>query len=77
MVEFIGQWSMLDVFVVILLSALGKFGSLLDITPGPGAVAFGAVVVMTMVAAMGFDPRLAWRLAGHRRHTPSAQAPGQ
>jgi len=77
MVEFIGQWSMLDVFVVILLSALGKFGSLLDITPGPGAVAFGAVVVMTMIAAMGFDPRLAWRLAGHRRHTPSAQGSGQ
>jgi len=68
MVEFIGQWSMLDVFVVILLSALGKFGNLLDIAPGPGAAAFGGVVVLTMVAAMGFDPRLAWRLAGHRSH---------
>lgn len=68
MVEFIGQWSMLDVFVVILLSALGKFGNLLDIAPGAGAAAFGGVVVVTMVAAMGFDPRLQWRLAGHRRH---------
>jgi len=68
MVEFIGQWSMLDVFVVILLSALGQFGSLLTIVPGGGAAAFGGVVVLTMIAAMGFDPRLAWRLAGYRRH---------
>lgn len=68
MVEFVGQWSMLDVFVVILLAALGKFGSLLDISPGAGAAAFGGVVVLTMIAAMGFDPRLAWRVAGHRKH---------
>ncbi len=68
MVEFIGQWSMLDVFVVILLAALAKFGNLLDIAPGAGAAAFGGVVVVTMIAAMGFDPRLQWRLAGHRRH---------
>ncbi len=67
-VEFIGQWSMLDVFVVILLSALGRFGSLLDIEPGLGAAAFGGVVIMTMLAALGFDPRLAWRRAGHRGH---------
>jgi paraquat-inducible protein A len=68
MVEFIGQWSMLDVFVVILLSALGRFGALLSIQPGAGAVAFGAVVVLTMLAAMSFDPRLAWRRAGYRKH---------
>lgn len=68
LVEFIGQWSMLDVFVVILLAALGKFGSLLSIVPGPGAVAFGSVVVLTMISAMSFDPRLAWRWAGHRRN---------
>lgn len=67
LVEFIGQWSMLDVFVVILLAALGKFGSLLSIVPGAGAVAFGSVVVLTMLSAMSFDPRLAWRWAGHRR----------
>ncbi len=68
MVELIGQWSMLDVFVVILLSALARFGSLLNIEPGAGAAAFGGVVILTMLAAMGFDPRLAWRRAGHRRH---------
>ena len=67
-VEFIGQWSMLDVFVVILLSALGRFGALLTIDPGAGAVAFAGVVILTMLAALGFDPRLAWRRAGHRRH---------
>lgn len=71
-VEFIGQWSMLDVFVVILLSALGHFGSLLSIQPGGGAAAFGGVVILTMLAAMGFDPRLAWRLAGHRKHLTRA-----
>jgi paraquat-inducible protein A len=67
-VEFIGQWSMLDVFVVILLSALGQFGALLSIEPGSGAIAFGTVVILTMLAALSFDPRLAWRRAGHRRH---------
>jgi paraquat-inducible protein A len=66
-VEFIGQWSMLDVFVVILLSALGQFGALLRIEPGNGAIAFGAVVILTMLAALSFDPRLAWRRAGYRR----------
>ena len=71
-VEFIGQWSMLDVFVVILLSALGQFGALLSIEPGTGAIAFGAVVILTMLAALSFDPRLAWRRAGHRRHVLSS-----
>jgi len=70
-VEFIGQWSMLDVFVVILLSALGRFGALLSIAPGSGAVAFGAVVILTMLAAMSFDPRLAWRRAGYGIHVSS------
>ena len=71
LVEFIGQWSMLDVFVVLLLSALGQFGALLSIEPGSGAIAFGAVVILTMLAALSFDPRLAWRRAGHRRHVLS------
>lgn len=67
LVETIGQWSMLDVFVVILLTSLGQFGQLLSITPGGGAIAFGAVVVLTMLSAMNFDSRLAWRRAGYRR----------
>jgi paraquat-inducible protein A len=74
LVEMIGQWSMLDVFVVILLASLGQFGALLSIEPGAGAVAFGAVVVLTMLAAMSFDSRLAWRFAGHRRWVRPADA---
>ena len=58
--EFIGRWSMLDIFVVTLLTALVRIKTLAIITPGPGAVAFGAVVVLTMLAAMAFDPRLVW-----------------
>ena len=60
MVEFIGKWSMLDVFVVAILSTLVNFSTLAAISAGPGAVAFGAVVVITMFAAMTFDPRLLW-----------------
>ncbi len=59
-VEKIGRWSMLDVFVITLTVALVRFGSLAVITPGPGALAFGCVVVLTMMASMQFDPRLMW-----------------
>ena len=60
MVEFIGRWSMLDIFVVTLTVALVRFDALAVITAGPGALAFGAVVVLTMLASMQFDPRLIW-----------------
>lgn len=60
MIEFIGQWSMLDVFVVILLAALAHFQGLMEISAGPAAASFGLVVVLTMLAAMSFDPRIAW-----------------
>jgi paraquat-inducible protein A len=60
MVERIGRWSMLDVFVVTLTVALVRFKSLAVITAGPGAIAFGSVVVLTMLASMQFDPRLIW-----------------
>jgi len=65
-VEFIGQWSMLDVFVVILLSALAHFQGLMEITAGPGAAPFGLVVLLTMLAAMTFDPRRGWDAARER-----------
>jgi paraquat-inducible protein A len=58
--EIIGRWSMLDVFVVAILGALVAFGNLATIHGGPGATAFGAVVVLTMLAAQSFDPRLIW-----------------
>jgi paraquat-inducible protein A len=60
LVEFVGRWSMLDIYVVTLMAALVQLQSLATITAGPGAVAFGAVVVLTMFAAMSFDPRLIW-----------------
>lgn len=60
LVERVGRWSMLDVFVVALTVALVHFGSFAVITAGPGALAFGAVVILTMIASMQFDPRLIW-----------------
>ncbi|MDQ7998177.1 MAG: paraquat-inducible protein A [Luteibacter sp.] len=59
-VELIGYWSMLDVFVVAILSALVHFKILSRVEPLPGVVYFGIVVVLTMLAAMSFDPRLIW-----------------
>jgi paraquat-inducible protein A len=59
-VEFVGRWSMLDIFVITLTVALVRFQSLAVITAGPGALAFCAVVVLTMLASMQFDPRLIW-----------------
>ena len=59
-VEFIGRWSMIDVFVVAMLAALIQIHSIATILAGPGAVAFGAVVVLTMLASFSFDPRIIW-----------------
>lgn len=59
-VEFVGRWSMLDIFVITLTVALVRFQTLAVITAGPGALAFCAVVVLTMLASMQFDPRLIW-----------------
>jgi len=59
-VEFVGRWSMIDVFVVSLLTALIQMQALASITAGSGAVAFGAVVVLTMLASLSFDPRIIW-----------------
>ena len=58
--EVIGRWSMLDIYVVTILVALVHLGALATIEAGPGAVFFAAVVVVTMLAAEAFDPRLIW-----------------
>lgn len=63
-VDAIGRWSMLDIFVLAILVALVRFGSLATITPGTGAISFAAVVVTTMIAAESFDPREIWDAAG-------------
>lgn len=59
-IEFIGRWSMLDIFVISILAALVNISGLAVITPGPAATAFGSVVVLTMLAANTFDTRLLW-----------------
>jgi paraquat-inducible protein A len=59
-VELVGRWSMLDIYVIAVLVALVQLKAIATIQAGPAAMAFAAVVVMTMLAAMNFDPRLIW-----------------
>lgn len=69
LVEFIGRWSMLDVFVDAFLVALVQMPPVMDVRPGPGVPFFAATAIFTMLAAKAFDPRLLWnareRAAGH------------
>jgi paraquat-inducible protein A len=58
--DFIGRWSMLDVFLAAFLAGIVQFGSLATIEPRPGIVAFAAAVVLTMLATHAFDPRILW-----------------
>ncbi len=59
-VEFIGRWSMVDVFVVAILSALVQLGTVASIHPGPAAASFALSVAFTMLSAQSFDPRMIW-----------------
>jgi len=59
-VEFVGRWSMIDVFVIAVLSALVRMGRLMSIYPATGALLFALVVILTMFSAITFDPRLIW-----------------
>ena len=71
--EVVGAWSMIDIFLVGILVALVDLGALATVRPGVGAIFFGSAVVLTMLAAMSFDPRLIWDRAergGNRRQTP-------
>ncbi|VWC69333.1 PqiA family integral membrane protein [Burkholderia lata] len=74
MVEFVGRWSMLDIYVITMLVALVQFQALATIKAGPAAIAFGAVVVLTMFAAMTFDPRLIWDTAEQDHGRPRTEA---
>ena len=58
--EFVGKWSMVDIFVVTILVALVQLGGILTIKPGIAAVSFAGVVIITMIAAESFDSRLIW-----------------
>ena len=59
-IEFIGRWSMIDVFVVAILSAAVQLSVVASIHPGPAALSFALSVIFTMLAAKSFDPRLIW-----------------
>ena len=66
-VEAVGRWSMIDVFVIAVLVALVQLQALASIEPGAGATFFAAVVVLTMMAAASFDPRLIWDVMEEER----------
>lgn len=59
-VDAVGRWSMIDIFMESILVALVQFGKIATVYPGPGAIAFAAVVILTMLASHNFDPRLMW-----------------
>jgi paraquat-inducible protein A len=69
LIEAVGHWSMLDVYVVVLLAATIRFGPLAGVQAGPGLLAFAAVVVLTMFATYAFDPKLIWDDPTHARRT--------
>ncbi len=71
-VAWVGRWSMVDIFMESLLGALVQFGRVVTIEPGSGALAFCAVVFVTIVAAEAFDPRLMWDAAARNAHRPLA-----
>ena len=69
MVEFIGRWSMVDVFVDTFTAALVQLQPLMSVEPAPGLFFFAAVVVLTMLAVESFDPRLIWDSAERRERS--------
>jgi len=73
-IHWIGRWSMIDIFMEALLGALVQFGGVVTIEPGIGAVAFCAVVVLTIFAAETFDPRLMWDAAEARMKVSQSHA---
>jgi paraquat-inducible protein A len=63
-IDAVGRWSMIDIFMESILVALVQFGAVVSVSPGVGAIAFAAVVILTMFASHSFDPRLIWDRAG-------------
>ncbi len=73
LIEAIGRWSMIDVFMLSILVGVVQLGLLASVVPGSGAVAFAGVVILTMFASQSFDPRLMWD-AAHRNRRPDGAA---
>jgi len=66
-IDYVGRWSNIDVFVAAIVTALVQFGTISTVEAGPGIASFAAVVLLTMIAADAFDPRLMWDAALRRR----------
>ena len=75
-VDSVGRWSMIDVFMISILTALVRMGAIASVYPGVGAVAFCGVVILTMLASQSFDPRLIWDAAGRNDTGPTNQMSG-
>ena len=75
LVDFIGRWSMIDVFMLATLAGLVQAGAIASIHPGLGAVCFGSVVVLTMIAVSCFDPRVMWDAAEARDRARQGSPP--
>lgn len=60
LIELIGRWGMVDVLLVAILVAIVKLGDLVEVTPGPGVVVFGVVVILSLLASSVFDPHAIW-----------------
>jgi len=69
-VEYIGRWSMIDIFVVAILSALVQIKGLVTINPGPAAFFFALSVIFTMLSAQAFDPRMIWDAQDNDNEVP-------
>jgi uncharacterized paraquat-inducible protein A len=74
-VEWVGRWGMLDVLLVALLVATIKIGDLVRVHAGPGALAFAALVVCSLLASASFDPHALWGRAPLRAPSPPEPAP--
>ncbi|MEE9303694.1 MAG: paraquat-inducible protein A [Thiotrichaceae bacterium] len=72
-IEFIGRWSMVDIFVLAILVALVQFGNIASVDAGLGALSFAMVVMLTMFAAHTFDPRLIWDVMDDSKRNESEE----
>jgi len=77
LVDAVGHWSMLDVYVVVLLAAMVRFGNLASVAPQPGLLAFAAMVVLTLLAAHSVDPKRIWADEPGAQPAAAAQAQPQ
>jgi paraquat-inducible protein A len=67
-IEKIGPWAMLDVFLLAIMVAIIRFGKFASVIPGPGIIAFTAVVVLTLLASASFEPQLIWKEESFERY---------